>query len=132
MSSHDVATLMIPLLLCHKLNENVDEAWIVKRAELVMKCMKGNICHVLFLIKCRSPVIKFAVCVLGFMMEMATWDGGISRTIQFVLPPEISDQTFFRLSAMLPEIFRTTTARDLTSPRKIKHAVTASPKPARR
>lgn len=42
MSSHDVATLMIPLLLCHQLNENVDEAWIVKRAELVMKCMKGN------------------------------------------------------------------------------------------
>lgn len=23
---------------------------------------------------------------LGFMMEMASWDGGISRTVQFLVP----------------------------------------------
>lgn len=105
MSSHDVSTLMIPILLCHELSERVDDAWIVKRAELAMKCMKG------------------------FMMEMATWDGGISRTIQFVLPPDISEQAFYRLSSMLPEIFRTTSARNLTSPRKSKNTAN-SPKPS--
>ncbi|XP_039267447.2 FERRY endosomal RAB5 effector complex subunit 3-like isoform X1 [Styela clava] len=91
MSSHDVGTLSVPILLCHELSAKNDEAWIVKRAELVMKCLKG------------------------FMMEMAAWDGGISRTMQFVVPPDISDRTFYRLSAMLPEIFRTTSARNLTS-----------------
>ncbi|KAH0616353.1 hypothetical protein JD844_027392 [Phrynosoma platyrhinos] len=37
-------------------------SWCLKRAELVFKCVKG------------------------FMMEMASWDGGISRTVQFLVP----------------------------------------------
>lgn len=27
-----------------------------------------------------------AVIFAGFMMEMASWDGGISRTVQFLVP----------------------------------------------
>ena len=49
----------------------------------------------------------------GFMMEMATWDGGVSRTIQFVVPPGISEEAFDRMRSTLPEVFRTTTTRDL-------------------
>lgn len=104
MSSHDTGTLAIPLLLCHELTEKNGEAWILRRAELVMKCMKG------------------------FMMEMATWDGGISRTIQFVLPPGIEDSVFERLVCMLPDIFRTTSARVLASPSKKKAGGSQSPK----
>lgn len=46
---------------------------------------------------------------------MATWDGGLSRTMQFVAPPGICELTFDKLVAMLPEIFRTTSARVLTT-----------------
>lgn len=33
-------------------------------------------------------VLEFKESVLfpGFMMEMASWDGGISRTVQFLVP----------------------------------------------
>ena len=50
-------------------------------------------------------------------MEMATWDGGVSRTIQFVVPPGISEEAFDRMRSNLPEVFRTTSTRDLTRTR---------------
>ncbi|CAK8691470.1 unnamed protein product [Clavelina lepadiformis] len=89
-SSCDVRTITIPLLLTHELTEEITFQWCVKRAELVMKCMKG------------------------FMMEMAAWDGGVSRTVQFVVPPGVSEEVFDKIRCNLPEVFRTTTTRDLT------------------
>uniref|UniRef100_A0A8C7XN82 FERRY endosomal RAB5 effector complex subunit 3 n=1 Tax=Oryzias sinensis TaxID=183150 RepID=A0A8C7XN82_9TELE len=67
--------------------------WCLKRAELVFKCVKG------------------------FMMEMASWDGGISRTVQFVVPKSISEEMFYQLSNMLPQIFRVSSTLTLTSKR---------------
>ena len=47
--------------------------WCVKRAELVLKCVKG------------------------FMMEMAQWGGSESRTIQFVVPKVQITNSLFSL-----------------------------------
>ncbi|XP_078478456.1 FERRY endosomal RAB5 effector complex subunit 3-like isoform X2 [Lampetra planeri] len=57
--THDITTVTVPLLLVHDMSEEMTIPWCLKRAELVFKCVKG------------------------FMMEMASWDGGISRTVQF-------------------------------------------------
>eukprot|EP00069_Balaena_mysticetus_P019792 bmy_12537T0 len=65
--------------------------WCLRRAELVFKCVKG------------------------FMMEMASWDGGISRTVQFLVPQSISEEMFYQLSNMLPQIFRVSSTLTLTS-----------------
>uniref|UniRef100_A0A8C5GDP5 CL004 protein n=1 Tax=Gouania willdenowi TaxID=441366 RepID=A0A8C5GDP5_GOUWI len=51
----------------------------------------------------------------GFMMEMASWDGGISRTVQFLVPKSISEEMFYQLSNMLPQIFRVSSTLTLTS-----------------
>ena len=58
--------------------------------------------------------------ITGFMMEMTTWDGGVSRTIQFVVPPGISEEVFDSMRSTLPEVFRTTSTRDLTRSRSFK------------
>ncbi|XP_067915196.1 ferry endosomal RAB5 effector complex subunit 3 isoform X2 [Heterodontus francisci] len=60
--THDITTITIPLLLVHDMSEEMTIPWCLKRAELVFKCIKG------------------------FMMEMASWDGGTSRTVQFLVP----------------------------------------------
>ncbi|XP_074259515.1 ferry endosomal RAB5 effector complex subunit 3 isoform X1 [Saimiri boliviensis] len=60
--THDITTISIPLLLVHDMSEEMTIPWCLRRAELVFKCVKG------------------------FMMEMASWDGGISRTVQFLVP----------------------------------------------
>uniref|UniRef100_A0A8C9UZZ9 FERRY endosomal RAB5 effector complex subunit 3 n=1 Tax=Scleropages formosus TaxID=113540 RepID=A0A8C9UZZ9_SCLFO len=60
--THDITTITVPLLLVHDMSEEMTIPWCLKRAELVFKCVKG------------------------FMMEMASWDGGISRTVQFLVP----------------------------------------------
>ncbi|XP_070971517.1 FERRY endosomal RAB5 effector complex subunit 3-like isoform X2 [Oncorhynchus clarkii lewisi] len=60
--THDVTNITIPLLLVHDMSEEMTIPWCLRRAELVFKCVKG------------------------FMMEMASWDGGISRTVQFLVP----------------------------------------------
>ena len=54
----------------------------------------------------------------GFMMEVATWDGGVSRNIQFVIPPGVSEEAFDCLRSTLPEVFRTTSTRNLTPAHK--------------
>ncbi|XP_034733959.1 protein C12orf4 homolog [Etheostoma cragini] len=89
--THDVTTVTVPLLLVHDMSEEMTIPWCLKRAELVFKCVKG------------------------FMMEMASWDGGISRTVQFLVPKSISEEMFYQLSNMLPQIFRVSTTLTLTS-----------------
>ncbi|KAJ8002756.1 hypothetical protein DPEC_G00162250 [Dallia pectoralis] len=89
--THDITTITIPLLLVHVMSEEMTIPWCLKRAELVFKCVKG------------------------FMMEMASWDGGISRTVQFLVPPSISEEMFYQLSNMLPQIFRVSSPLTLTS-----------------
>ncbi|XP_038562341.1 protein C12orf4 homolog [Micropterus salmoides] len=89
--THDVTTVTVPLLLVHDMSEEMTIPWCLKRAELVFKCVKG------------------------FMMEMASWDGGISRTVQFLVPKSISDEMFYQLSNMLPQIFRVSSTLTLTS-----------------
>ncbi|XP_033888302.2 protein C12orf4 homolog [Acipenser ruthenus] len=89
--THDSTTITIPLLLVHDMSEEMTIPWCLKRAELVFKCVKG------------------------FMMEMASWDGGISRTVQFLVPQSISEEMFYQLSNMLPQIFRVSSTLTLTS-----------------
>ncbi|XP_062990470.1 protein C12orf4 homolog [Elgaria multicarinata webbii] len=89
--THDITTVSIPLLLVHAMSEEMTISWCLKRAELVFKCVKG------------------------FMMEMASWDGGISRTVQFLVPQSISEDMFYQLSNMLPQIFRVSSTLTLTS-----------------
>ncbi|XP_056908334.1 protein C12orf4 homolog [Takifugu flavidus] len=89
--THDVTTITVPLLLVHDMSEEMTIPWCLKRAELVFKCVKG------------------------FMMEMASWDGGISRTVQFLVPKSISEEMFYQLSNMLPQIFRVSSTLTLTS-----------------
>ena len=54
----------------------------VRRAELVFKCLKG------------------------FMMEMGGWGGSEIKTLQFLLPADIDQDVFLKLTAMLSTIFR--------------------------
>ncbi|XP_072241484.1 ferry endosomal RAB5 effector complex subunit 3 [Leuresthes tenuis] len=89
--THDITTVTVPLLLVHDMSEEMTIPWCLKRAELVFKCVKG------------------------FMMEMASWDGGISRTVQFLVPKSISEEMFYQLSNMLPQIFRVSSTLTLTS-----------------
>ncbi|XP_029910176.1 ferry endosomal RAB5 effector complex subunit 3 [Myripristis murdjan] len=89
--THDITTITVPLLLVHDMSEEMTIPWCLKRAELVFKCVKG------------------------FMMEMASWDGGISRTVQFLVPQSISEEMFYQLSNMLPQIFRVSSTLTLTS-----------------
>ncbi|KAM9815914.1 protein C12orf4 homolog [Syngnathus typhle] len=89
--THDATTITVPLLLVHDMSEEMTIPWCLKRAELVFKCVKG------------------------FMMEMASWDGGISRTVQFLVPRSISEEMFYQLSNMLPQIFRVSSTLTLTS-----------------
>ncbi|XP_029290330.1 ferry endosomal RAB5 effector complex subunit 3 isoform X1 [Cottoperca gobio] len=141
--THDITTVTVPLLLVHDMSEEMTIPWCLKRAELVFKCVKG------------------------FMMEMASWDGGISRTVQFLVPKKqendphillivpvsgrphcteeggrsnsnsphnpnkrsaytagllecgsiesISEEMFYQLSNMLPQIFRVSSTLTLTS-----------------
>ena len=82
-SLSDVTTLTIPLLLTLEMQEVMTVAWCMKRAELVFKCVKG------------------------FMMEVASWGGAEIKTLQFLVPKDIDQDVFIRLTSMLSGIFRT-------------------------
>jgi hypothetical protein len=56
--------------------------WVMKRAELVLKCIKG------------------------FMIEFVQWGAQDSRTLQFVVPQGLMDETFIALSNLITNIFR--------------------------
>jgi len=79
---NDVTSLTIPLLLSHRMTEKMTVAWCMKRAELVFKCIKG------------------------FMMEMGGWGGTEIKTLQFLLPHDIDNDVFIKLTGMLSSIFR--------------------------
>ncbi|KAI0225809.1 hypothetical protein LSAT2_023442 [Lamellibrachia satsuma] len=79
---YDIRTITLPLLLVHEMSEEMTIPWCLKRAELVFKCVKG------------------------FMMELGTWAGQQSRTIQFIVPSGLSEETFSAINNMLPSIFR--------------------------
>lgn len=62
---YDIAHISIPLLLLHQMNEDITVQWCLKRAELVLKCVKG------------------------FMIEMSSLmsiNDNENKTIQFVVP----------------------------------------------
>lgn len=59
---NDIQTLTFPLLLTHEMTEEMTISWVMKRAELVLKCIKG------------------------FMIEFVNWGAQESRTLQFVVP----------------------------------------------
>jgi len=80
--SNNINTLTLPLLLTHEMNEEMTISWVMKRAELVLKCLKG------------------------FMIEFVQWGAQDSRTIQFVVPQGLMDETFHSLSNLIPTIFR--------------------------
>jgi len=79
-----VTTLTIPLLLTMTLTDEMTSvSWCLRRAELVFKCVKG------------------------FMMEVASCGGGEDlKTLQFVVPKDIDQDVFHRLTSMLASIFR--------------------------
>lgn len=80
--TNSIHTLTLPLLLTHEMNEEMTINWVMKRAELVLKCIKG------------------------FMIEFVQWGAQDSRTLQFVVPPGLMDETFNSLSNLIPTIFR--------------------------
>ncbi|CAG2105230.1 unnamed protein product [Medioppia subpectinata] len=81
---NDISNITIPLLLIHEMTEEITIQWCLKRAELVLKCVKG------------------------FMIEMASLSSGgdENRTVQFVVPKGISQELFANLTTILPSIFR--------------------------
>ena len=56
--------------------------WCLKRAELVMKCVKGKYTTTHPNMVCNTMMMYF----VGFMMESTSWGGSDARTIQFVVP----------------------------------------------
>ncbi|XP_074605491.1 FERRY endosomal RAB5 effector complex subunit 3 isoform X2 [Brevipalpus obovatus] len=89
---HDINTISLPLFLIHELSEDITIQWCLKRAELILKCVKG------------------------FMIEMASFPSSRyeNKTIQFLVPKGISADLFVNLASMLSGIFR------LSSPLVVK------------
>lgn len=88
---HSITTITIPLLLFHEMTEEMTVSWCMKRAELILKCVKG------------------------FMMECSNWSGAESLNLQFMVPKGISEEMFHSFSHVLSSIFRVSTPLDLTS-----------------
>ncbi|XP_046861020.1 protein C12orf4 homolog [Xenia sp. Carnegie-2017] len=89
-SRQNIHTITLPVLLAEEITEDMTITWCTRRAELVLKCVKG------------------------FMMECASWSGSESFNIQFVLPKGISPEMFHTLREMLPSIFRVSRTLDLS------------------
>lgn len=81
---YDIKTISIPLLLVDEMDEEILTVnWCLKRAELVLKCVKG------------------------FLIEMASLSTGVEQgTIQFLVPKGISEDLFSSLASLIPEVFR--------------------------
>lgn len=91
---YDIAHISIPLLLLHDMNEDITIQWCLRRAELVLKCVKG------------------------FMIEMSSLlslNDNENKTIQFVVPKGISHELFSSLSAIFPSVFRLSNTLFLTT-----------------
>lgn len=92
--SNDITSLAIPLLLRHEMSEEMTAAWCVRRAELVLKCVKG------------------------FMLEAAGWGGAELRTLTAALPATIAPALFAPLAALTPNIFRVSNPVKFKAPNK--------------
>ena len=79
---YNITTITLPLLLSHEMTEEMTINWVMKRAELVLKCLKG------------------------FMIEFVQWGSLESRTLQFVLPNGLLEETFHSISNLIKTIFR--------------------------
>lgn len=90
---YDIKTISIPLLLVDEMDEEILTVnWCLKRAELVLKCVKG------------------------FLIEMASLSTGVEQgTIQFLVPRGISEDLFSNLASLIPEIFRLANSVNLKS-----------------
>lgn len=90
---YDVKTISIPLLLVDEMDEEILTVnWCLRRAELVLKCVKG------------------------FLIEMASLSTGVEQgTIQFLVPKGISEDLFCNLAALIPEVFRLANTVNLKS-----------------
>lgn len=90
---YDIKTISIPLLLVDEMDEEIlTYNWCLKRAELVLKCVKG------------------------FLIEMASLSTGVEQgTIQFLVPRGISEDLFSSLAALIPEVFRLANSVNLKS-----------------
>lgn len=90
---YDIKTISIPLLLVDEMDEEILTVnWCLKRAELVLKCVKG------------------------FLIEMASLSTGVEQgTIQFLVPKGISEDLFSNLAAQIPEVFRLANSLNLRS-----------------
>ncbi|GBP28789.1 Protein C12orf4 homolog [Eumeta japonica] len=80
--ANDVTSISLPVLLRHDLSDEMTAAWCTRRAELVLKCVKG------------------------FMLETASWGGAELKNLQLVVPAGIDERVFASLAALLPAIFR--------------------------
>ncbi|XP_045780598.1 protein C12orf4 homolog [Maniola jurtina] len=79
---NDVTSIAFPLLLKNELTEEMTAAWCMRRAELVLKCVKG------------------------FVLEASGGGGADLRTLCATVPPDIRPALFSSLAALLPTIFR--------------------------
>ncbi|KAJ2940024.1 hypothetical protein O0L34_g14057 [Tuta absoluta] len=80
--SNDVTSIALPLLLTHEHTEEMTVAWCVRRAELVLKCVKG------------------------FMVEAAGAGGAELRTLTAAAPHNTAPLLFHHLAQLTPNIFR--------------------------
>ncbi|CAK1541153.1 unnamed protein product [Leptosia nina] len=81
-SCNDVTSIALPLLLRHDLSEEMTMSWCVRRAELVLKCVKG------------------------FMLEGSGGGGAELRTLTVALPAATNQALFTALADLLSNIFR--------------------------
>ncbi|CAH0720983.1 unnamed protein product, partial [Brenthis ino] len=79
---NDVTSVAIPLLLRHEITEEMTAAWCLRRAELVLKCVKG------------------------FALEAHGGGGAALRTLTAAVPGALAPGVFAALAALLPAIFR--------------------------
>ncbi|XP_038219487.1 protein C12orf4 homolog [Zerene cesonia] len=79
---NDVTNITIPLLLRHDLTEEMTMSWCMRRAELVLKCVKG------------------------FVLESSGGGGAELRTLTAALPPSTGPALFAALADLLAATFR--------------------------
>jgi len=87
----EVNHLTLPLLMVHQLTEEMDDRWCLRRAELVLKCIKG------------------------FVMENSVGYKTEAKTVQFLVPEETSWQMFDAYSNLFSNIFRLASAMSFQS-----------------
>lgn len=78
---YDVTTLSLPLFLIPMLSEFTDASWRSRRAESVLKLLKGA------------------------LMEWSTWRGPVVHSIQFLAPPALPDKEMESYSHLITSSF---------------------------